>query len=160
MTTLNTGASIPVAFSIAGLDTTASDFTLTAGSSAAEIVAPAAIQFGGSGATRTITLTPAAGVSGMTTITITASQGGQTIVVRTFEVTVLPFIASIAPGVGAHNFTFTAQPGQKYAIEKTASLTAPNWVEEKTVIATQPAMTTTVAPGGAARMFYRARLSP
>ena len=159
LTTLNTGASIPVAFSIAGLDTAASDFTLTASSSTAGVIAPGAIAFGGTGTTRTITLTPAAGVSGVTTITLTAAQGGQTIL-RTFEVTVVPFAASISAGVGAHNFTFTAQPGQKYAIEKSASLTAPIWVEEKSVIATQSTMATTVIPGGATQMFYRARLLP
>ena len=72
----------------------------------------------------------------------------------------MPFTASLAPGVGAHNFSFTAQPGQRYAIEKTAGLIAPIWVEEKTVIATQSTMTTTVIPGGATQMFYRARPAP
>ena len=43
LTTLNTGASIPVAFSIAGLNTAAPDFNLTATSSSGSVIANSAI---------------------------------------------------------------------------------------------------------------------
>ena len=82
--TLNTGASIPIAFSIAGLNTAASDFRLSVTSSSASIIANSAIAIGGTGPARTLTLTPQTGATGVTTII--ATQGGQTIT-QTFQVT-------------------------------------------------------------------------
>jgi hypothetical protein len=68
----NTGA---IAFTI-GDDTTApQDLILTKASSNPTLVPEANIVFGGSGANRTVTVTPASGLVGEATITITVSDG-------------------------------------------------------------------------------------
>src|SRR5439155_17944284 len=61
-------------FGIWDAETAASSLTLSAGSSNTTLLPNANITFGGSGTDRTFTLTPAAGQSGMTTVTITVSD--------------------------------------------------------------------------------------
>ena len=150
MTTLNIGTSQPVPFSIAGLDTSASNFTITATSSNTSVVASVAL--GGSGAARTLTLVPVAGANGTTTITITATQGAQT-VTRTFTVNVGLFAATMATG----SLTFSAQPGQTYLVEKRSDLTAGVWTVESTIIATTESITAPLATAPSSQMFYRVR---
>ena len=159
LTTLNTGASIPVAFSIAGLNTAASDFSLSVTSSSGSIIANSAIAIGGTGPARTLTLTPQTGATGVTTITITATQGGQTIT-QTFQVTVVPFVAAITVDAAATSLTFSAQPGQRYFIEKSPDVTAASWQVDSTVIATQTRVATALMRDSSAQMFYRVRAAP
>jgi len=73
-TPINT-ATPPIPFSIADADTPFSSLTLSATSSNPILIPDEGIVFGGSGADRTITLTPALGVSGMSTIVVTVSDG-------------------------------------------------------------------------------------
>ncbi len=68
----NTGA---LAFTVGDSQTAASSLTLSGSSSNATLVPNASIVFGGSGASRTVTVTPAMGQSGTATITVTVSDG-------------------------------------------------------------------------------------
>jgi GH43 family beta-xylosidase len=68
----NTGA---IAFTIGDVETAATALTLSGTSSNTGLVPNANIDFGGSGANRTVTVTPAANQSGTATITITVSDG-------------------------------------------------------------------------------------
>jgi formylglycine-generating enzyme required for sulfatase activity len=71
----NTGA---LAFTIGDAQTAASSLTLSSSSSNTTLVPNANIVFGGSGASRTVTVTPASGQSGTATITVTVSDGSLT----------------------------------------------------------------------------------
>jgi hypothetical protein len=65
----------PVAFTVGDLETAPGSLTVTAGSSNTTLVPVANITLGGAGASRTVTVTPAAGQSGQATITLTVSDG-------------------------------------------------------------------------------------
>jgi hypothetical protein len=71
-------------------ETPAANLTLVASSSAPAIVPPANVVLGGSGANRTVTVTPAAGQSGAATITITVTDANGGSRSTTFIVTVNP----------------------------------------------------------------------
>ena len=68
----------PLAFTVADPDTPAGSLTLAGGSSNPTLVPVANIVFGGSGADRTVTITPATNQFGTTVITVTVSDGGST----------------------------------------------------------------------------------
>ncbi len=77
----------PLSFTISDLETPAAGLLVTGTSSNAALVPNDHIHFGGSGASQTVLISPLAGVSGSTTITITVSDGDLTTSV-TFVVTV------------------------------------------------------------------------
>ena len=66
-------AAIP--FTVGDAETNAADLTVTGASSNTTLVPNANIVFGGSGTNRTVTIAPAAGLVGVTTITVTVSDG-------------------------------------------------------------------------------------
>jgi hypothetical protein len=68
----------PINFTIGDVEKAANLLTVTAVSSDQTVVPNASIVLGGSGANRTITITPAAGQTGTTTITVTVSDGSLT----------------------------------------------------------------------------------
>jgi uncharacterized protein len=68
----------PLPFTIGDIDNDVSDLTVSGTSSNQTLVANAGITFGGSGANRTITVTPLADQGGQTTITLTVSDGTAT----------------------------------------------------------------------------------
>ncbi|MBI1874429.1 MAG: adhesin, partial [Acidobacteria bacterium] len=68
-------ATSALAFTIADIETAASSLTLSGSSSNTTLVPTANIVFGGSGASRTVTVTPAANQNGSATITVTVSDG-------------------------------------------------------------------------------------
>jgi hypothetical protein len=72
------GAAGPIAFTVADVETTAASLTVSGNSSNPTLVPNANIVFGGSGANRTVTMTPAAGQTGTATITVTVSDGALT----------------------------------------------------------------------------------
>jgi hypothetical protein len=76
----------PIAFTIA--DDDPATVQLTGGSSNTTLVPTSAIVFGGSGGARTVTVTPAAGQSGISTITVRATDAGGLFAVDTFLLTV------------------------------------------------------------------------
>ena len=69
-------AAIP--FTIGDAQTAAASLTLSKSSSSTTLVPTANIVFGGSGASRTVTVTPAAGQTGSAQITVTVSDGTNT----------------------------------------------------------------------------------
>ncbi|MCB1210979.1 MAG: hypothetical protein KDK97_16770, partial [Verrucomicrobiales bacterium] len=85
----------PLAFTVADDQTAATALTLSAASSNTALVPVTNIVFGGSGANRTVTVTPATGQSGTASITVTVSDGFW-IGTATLSVTVLP--AGVVPG--------------------------------------------------------------
>lgn len=68
----------PLAFSVGDFETAAGSLTLSAASSNPTLIPNANIQFGGSGANRTVRLIPTTNQSGTATITITVSDGAVT----------------------------------------------------------------------------------
>ena len=68
-------ASSAIAFTVGDNETTAGSLTVSGSSSNTTLVPNANIVFGGSGANRTVTLTPAANQNGTATITVTVSDG-------------------------------------------------------------------------------------
>ncbi|HUL51336.1 MAG TPA: tandem-95 repeat protein, partial [Candidatus Nitrosotalea sp.] len=79
----------PISFTIGDAETPASSLTLTKASSNSGLVPFNNIVFGGSGSNRTVTVTPAAGLSGTATISISVGDG-QIATTTNFLVTVLP----------------------------------------------------------------------
>ncbi len=107
----STGA---LAFTVGDAQTAATALTLTATSSNTALVPVAAIVFGGSAASRTVTVTPAAGQHGLATITVTVSDGSLT-ASEPFVLTVTgsPAILSLP--------TLTATVGSAYSYAITAT---------------------------------------
>lgn len=88
--TLNEDTALgPLAFAIGDVETAATALTLSAASSNPALIPNAAIQFGGSGNSRTVRIVPAINQSGTATITLTVSDGMAT-ATDTFAVTVNP----------------------------------------------------------------------
>lgn len=78
----------PLAFTIADEDL--ASVTVSGSSSNSTLVPNAAIVFGGSGANRTVTVTPALNQSGTATITVTVTDGGGGIATDSFDLAVTP----------------------------------------------------------------------
>ncbi|MCG3148782.1 MAG: hypothetical protein PCFJNLEI_02229 [Verrucomicrobiae bacterium] len=76
----------PLAITIGDSQTAAASLTLSADSSNTSLVPTSGITFGGSGANRTVTITPAANQSGTATITLTVSDGSLTSFISFFVV--------------------------------------------------------------------------
>jgi len=68
----------PIAFAISDIETPADSLSLTASSSNPSLAPVTGIRFGGSGANRTVTLTPAANMAGSALITVTVGDGAAT----------------------------------------------------------------------------------
>jgi choice-of-anchor C domain-containing protein len=85
--TTNNTPTTALPFTIADVDNSAGSLTLTKSSSNTTLVPEANIVFGGSGANRTVTLTPASGQLGSADITLTVGDGLLS-ASRTFRVTV------------------------------------------------------------------------
>jgi len=68
----------PINFTIGDLETPAADLTVTASSSNTGLLPNGNITLGGSGATRTLTATPVVGQTGISTITVSVSDGTNT----------------------------------------------------------------------------------
>jgi uncharacterized repeat protein (TIGR01451 family) len=65
----------PLAFSVGDVDSALETLSLDIASSDSDLVDPASVSFGGSGAERTLTLTPTAGMTGTACITVSVSDG-------------------------------------------------------------------------------------
>ncbi len=77
-----------IPFTIGDVETAAGSLTVTATSSNTSLVPNANVVLGGSGANRTITLTPVANVSGTTTITVEVADGNGGVATDTFVLSV------------------------------------------------------------------------
>lgn len=106
----------PLTFTIGDAETDAASLVVSAASSNTTLLPEVGITFGGSGASRTVTLTPASGQSGTSTVTLSVSDGSLTAqVIFTLTVTAAntaPTITSIpnqttTPGVAVGPLAFT-----------------------------------------------------
>lgn len=121
--TAGTGTPLTVALTVSDPDTPASNLTLSGSSSNTAVLSNASIVFGGSGSSRTVTLTPGT-TAGTTTVTIVVSDGSQT-ASRSFTLTVTAGPANLVAVVRGNHVTFTwvgAGAADGYALE--AGLTA------------------------------------
>ena len=93
----------PLAFTVGDVQTAAGALALTRGSSNTTLVPLSGIAFGGSGASRTVTVTPAAGRVGTAIITVTVSDGAL-VASDTFVLTVVglppPWVSQDIGGPG------------------------------------------------------------
>jgi VCBS repeat-containing protein len=96
-TNLNTQAG-PIAVTIGDQETPAASLTLAGTSSNQAVVSNSGIQLGGSGAARTVLITPVAGATGTATITLTVTDAANGTATETFVVTVngAPTISDVA----------------------------------------------------------------
>jgi hypothetical protein len=92
----DTGA---IAFTVGDGETAAGDLTLSKGSSDTTLVPLSGIVFGGSGASRTVTVTPAAGLNGSANVTVTVTDGDSETANDTFLVTVNPVGGNTSPTI-------------------------------------------------------------
>lgn len=95
------GSLAPVAFTVDDVDDVVADVTVTGSSSNQLVVTNASVMIGGTGASRTVALTPVANANGVATITVQASDGEAT-TQQTFLLTVdavndAPQISPIGP---------------------------------------------------------------
>ncbi|MBL0311303.1 MAG: tandem-95 repeat protein [Holophagaceae bacterium] len=81
-------ANIP--FTVGDAETPVASLSVGATSNNTTLIPNANLTFGGSGASRTLTVTPAAGQTGTATITVTVTDGGGATATDTFLVTVKP----------------------------------------------------------------------
>jgi hypothetical protein len=101
-------ATAAIPFTIGDAETAATKLTLSASSSSTTVVPNANIVLGGSGASRTVKVTPAANQSGSAQITISVSDGTNS-ASSSFTVTVQPAAGNTAPTISAiANQTVTA----------------------------------------------------
>lgn len=88
-----------IAFTIGDVETPAASLAVSAASSNPALLPSSGIVFGGSGAGRTITATPAANQSGSASVTVTVTDAGGAIATATFAMTVNP--VNDAPTISA-----------------------------------------------------------
>ena len=98
-TTLEDMATGAIPFTVDDFETAAGSLTATATSSNVRVVAAGGISLGGSGADRTITLTPVANASGTSTITVTVVDAGGLSATRSFALVVTP-VPDVPTGEG------------------------------------------------------------
>jgi hypothetical protein len=99
----------PIAFTIGDAATPAADLVVSGSSSNTNLVPNANLVFGGSGPNRTVTVTPAANQSGITTITVTVTDGDGLSASDAFALTVGNHAPGVfiwnGPGAGANNWS-------------------------------------------------------
>lgn len=107
------GTTGDLAFTVSDIETLASDLTITATSSDTTLIPNGAIRVTGTGANRSINVTPAANLSGAATITVTVEDAEGATVTETFDVTVnavndQPTITTLADQTIGEDGTTTA----------------------------------------------------
>ncbi|HSA08807.1 MAG TPA: right-handed parallel beta-helix repeat-containing protein [Candidatus Paceibacterota bacterium] len=98
------GSTGPLAFTVGDAQTSAGSLTVSGSSSQTALVPNANIVFGGSGSSRTVTITPASGQTGTATITLRVSDGflsSTTSFVVTVNPLAAPVVALTSPVNGA-----------------------------------------------------------
>lgn len=136
----NTGA---IGFTVGDEETAAESLTVTATSSNTTLVPNGNVVLGGSGASRTVTVTPATGVNGTVTITLTVQDGNGGTSTDTFVVTVNG--SNTAPTISDVSDTTIGQNGSTGAIGFTVG-DGQTSVDALTVTATSS--NTTLVPNG------------
>ncbi|MCI0366516.1 MAG: Ig-like domain-containing protein [Phycisphaerales bacterium] len=90
---------LPIAFTISDAETSASNLTVSVVSSNITLLPPGGIALGGDGGNRSLTLTPAANLSGVSAVTVFVSDGeaqsAQTFVVTVRRINGLPVLSQV-----------------------------------------------------------------
>ncbi|HSY17313.1 MAG TPA: hypothetical protein VK815_03225 [Candidatus Acidoferrales bacterium] len=112
----------PIPFSITDGESTGDTLNLSVISANTSLLPPGGILFGGSGSNPTLTLTPAAGQTGSSAISIVVTDPGGLKATNNFTLTVAPytnssFVVAATPG----SQTVTAGDGTSYGITVTAT---------------------------------------
>lgn len=94
-------ATAAIPFTVADPETAAADLTVEAFSTNPVLLPASGIVVGGSDGSRTITLTPAAGLSGSAPVTVLVTDAGGAVIVRTFTLSVGPATAGTAIAIPA-----------------------------------------------------------
>lgn len=98
--TFNEGDSIPdIAFTVGDAETDPNDLTVTFEVDNEDLFPSGSIVLGGSGESRTISLTPAAGQTGSATITVRVTDADGNFAVDTFLVTINPAVVGTPPTI-------------------------------------------------------------
>ena len=100
-TTATGVATAAIPFTVGDAETPAAALTVVGTSSNTTLVPNANIVVAGTGASRTVTVTPAAGQNGTATITLTVTDGSGAVATDTFTLTVAPAAANTAPTISA-----------------------------------------------------------
>ncbi|WP_254509452.1 beta strand repeat-containing protein [Anatilimnocola floriformis] len=151
-TTLEDTPLLNVPFTVGDAETAAASLTVTTSSSDTTLFPTGSITLGGSGANRTISLSPAANLSGVATITVTVDDGSGGLTSDTFTITVtavndaptLSAIASIpslpnGSGLQTINLTgITAGGGESQTLTVTAVSSNPALIPNPTITYTSP----------------------
>lgn len=118
-------SAIPV--TVGDTETAVASLSLTGSSSNTTLVPNANIVFGGSGASRTVTVTPAAGQTGTSTITLTVTDGGSLTATDTFVLTVSdttkPTVASVVRLTPSTQPLTTATPSVTFRVTYSEAVT-------------------------------------
>ncbi|MBI5773715.1 MAG: hypothetical protein HZA89_08235 [Verrucomicrobia bacterium] len=152
------GTNGPLAFTISDAETPAASLSLVAVSSNPTLVPVANITFGGSGTNRTVTIRPAAGLSGTAIITLTVQDTLGVTNSTSFQLTVTgpPAISAVAniltnEPVTSVTVPFTVTDSETPAVDLivTASASNPSLVSGLNVSGTDTnrSLTITIAPG-------------
>ena len=134
-------ASAPLPFTIADAETAATALIVQAFSSNPSVVAPGGLTLAGTGASRSITLTPVPDQSGFSTISVTVADGSGNITTNTFLVTVVPVndAPTLAP---ISNLQLAQNAGQQTVSPSGISSGATNEIQDLivTAISSNPAL--------------------
>ena len=115
-TILANGTTGPLNFTVADVDTAVGSLTLSGGSSNPTLVPPGNIVFGGSGANRTVTVSPATNQTGTATITVSVSDGALS-ASNSFVMTVNVAAPVAAVRVNAGGGAFTDSAGNAWSAD-------------------------------------------
>jgi len=136
--TIKQGASVVLPVTVGDKETAAGSLTLSASSSNPALVSAANVVFGGSGANRTVAITPVPSQNGSATITLTVTDGNNGTASTSFVLSVTaapPVITGGSTGGGGTtggNFTlgFNATPGITIIIQSSTDLKS--WIPVST----------------------------
>jgi len=112
----------PLAFTVSDLETSAANLTLSAVSSNHTLLLDSGVSFGGAGGARTLTLVPNAGQWGLTTVTVTVSDGVHQAQMA-FDVRIIPDPnapptgVTLAPGGVAENSPLVTLVGTLHTLD-------------------------------------------
>jgi hypothetical protein len=119
------GSTGPLTFTVFDAETAASGLTVTATSSNPDFVAASGIAITGTGQDRTVTVIPTVGLTGSSTITLTATDAGGLTATDTFSVSVLPAVPPVTLGSTDPRILLT--PTELDDMRQKAAANTPQW---------------------------------
>ena len=114
-----------ISFTVSDAETPASNLTVTGSSSDTRLVSESGISLGGSGTNRTVTITPATGQTGASTITIKVTDEHGMLAETSFVLTVRPSTVVKPPQITGQPLTQSVTAGEAVEFRVVASGTSP-----------------------------------